>query len=150
MTTAQDPPPFHSDDPLLAQEAYAAGWWGGFSSRQWRIVDKDGRDVITAARARDPVRSLLWACMGIVAIFGAGGGLLLATLGNSALVVGGITMLVCLAAVLLLAPVVALRRPRPVMVRDAESGAPLLEIHRRTRVALAYHVQLPGGQRLAP
>jgi len=89
--------------------------------------------------------------MGIVAIFGTGGGLLLATVGNTALLVGGITMLACLAAVLLLAPVVALRRPRPVVVRDAESGTPLLEIHRRTRFALAtltYHVQLPGGERL--
>lgn len=118
------------------------------SAQSWKVLDRDCTQVISGERARDVLRSVLAASTLVCAVFGVGlfTGLLFA-LSRYALPLG-IAFASCLCLTISLAPVVALRRTRPIILRRTMDHARILEVHQRTRFGFArieYEVRLPSG-----
>jgi hypothetical protein len=114
----------------------------------WRVLDECGNDLIDAERRRDPVRSILNGAVLVVAMLWVGGSAIALALGGTAVLVLGVLFAVCMATVLLLAPVVVLRRQRPVRLRASTDGRDLLRVECSTRLGIAsvrYDVVTPAG-----
>lgn len=136
-------------DPSLSLDSYAFALEQGLSEETWRIWSA-GEEVLTAHRPPDRVRSVYTLAVLGYALLGAALFLLGTRLGGATPAIV-LACLMCMAIVLALAPILGLRRRKPIVFRRAHDGPPVLEVHTRSRFPIArvvYDVRLPDGPRI--